>query len=58
MDEENLAKCVIKENGEVEFDGEFSRNKLITLLRQELIYQKEKEKQGIIDEVKDHGGNS
>lgn len=39
-----VAKCTIKETGEVEFEGNFSREKLITILRRELIYQKEAEK--------------
>ena len=51
MSEEDIAKFTIKDNGEAEIKGEFNRNHLITLLRHELIYQKELEKKSIKESI-------
>ena len=51
--EENkgIPKCIITEDGNISFKGDFNTQKLITLLRQELIYQKELEKKAIKSKV-------
>jgi len=55
MSEKETAKCIIKENGEINIEGDFNRSNLITLLRHELIYQKELEKKTIKETIKKDG---
>ena len=50
--EEELSMLIIKENGEVKTEGNFNRNKLISLLRKELQYQKKMEEIQIKKQVK------